>query len=347
MVLSALEAKGMDTSGLRVLDEKDGARTAQYIAVNDANKDLMVAMADFRILSSGTAPTAGEDFAPWQEILDASTPEYVVVDANWSPTGFWNWVHAAKKSGAKVIFEPVSVAKSTVLFPPLPTSSKIDSDSAHDASTLPSVFPHHTIDLMTPNQYELVAMHDAAKTYGYLESQEWWTVIDSLGIPSSGVGLALQHLSSPPLVNDGIPQRMLQLLPFCPLILTKLGPAGVLLARLLPSNHPLLTDPAAAPYILSRCRNSSEVVGGVYMRLFGPVERVEEGQVVSVNGVGDTFAGVLVAGLARGGDVCDAEGGLIGLAQRGAVMSLRSGESVAPEVRGLRKRLEGLVPRRR
>jgi hypothetical protein len=35
------------------------------------------------------------------------------------------------------------------------------------------------------------------------------------------------------------------------------------------------------------------------------------------------------------------------LAQRGAVMSLRSGESVAPEVRGLRKRLEGLVPRRR
>jgi pseudouridine-5'-phosphate glycosidase/pseudouridine kinase len=83
------------------------------------------------------------------------------------------------------------------------------------------------------------------------------------------------------------------------------------------------------------------------MRLFGPVERVEEGQVVSVNGVGDTFAGVLVAGLARGGDVCDAEGGLIGLAQRGAVMSLRSGESVAPEVRGLRKRLEGLVPRRR
>jgi len=38
--------------------------------------------------------------------------------------------------------------------------------------------------------------------------------------------------------------------------------------------------------------------GGVYMRLFPPVEVVED--IVSVNGVGDTFLGVLVVGLAKG-----------------------------------------------
>ena len=30
-------------------------------------------------------------------------------------------------------------------------------------------------------------MHTAAKKWGFFESQRWWEVIDSLGIPSSGL----------------------------------------------------------------------------------------------------------------------------------------------------------------
>jgi pseudouridine-5'-phosphate glycosidase/pseudouridine kinase len=66
------------------------------------------------------------------------------------------------------------------------------------------------------------------------------------------------------------------------------------------------------------------------MRLFPPVEIVDD--VVSVNGVGDTFLGVLVAGLAKGLELNE---GLINVAQRGAVMTLRSKESVSPQLEEL------------
>ncbi len=84
----------------------------------------------------------------------------------------------------------------------------------------------HDVELATPNEHELVAMHEAARSKNYLETQDWWTVIDAMGIPSTGVGLQLQQLTSHELVDKGIPQRMIQLLPFLPVIITKLGAKG-------------------------------------------------------------------------------------------------------------------------
>lgn len=68
------------------------------------------------------------------------------------------------------------------------------------------------------------------------------------------------------------------------------------------------------------------------MRLFPAAEVVQEEQIVSVNGVGDTFLGVVVAGLAKGRRVEE----LIDGAQRAAVLTLKSGEAVSPEIAGLR-----------
>ena len=70
------------------------------------------------------------------------------------------------------------------------------------------------------------------------------------------------------------------------------------------------------------------------MRLFPSVEKVDD--IVSVNGVGDTFLGVVVAGLAKGLRLDDK---LVNIAQKGAVMTLRSKEAVAP---GLGKLSEDL-----
>jgi pseudouridylate synthase / pseudouridine kinase len=88
------------------------------------------------------------------------------------------------------------------------------------------IYPTHDIELATPNEQELLAIYDAASTHGYLERQDWWTVIDALGISLSGVSLQLRQLTSPELVDKGIPQRMIQLLPFIPNIITKLGARG-------------------------------------------------------------------------------------------------------------------------
>ena len=74
------------------------------------------------------------------------------------------------------------------------------------------------------------------------------------------------------------------------------------------------------------------------MRLFPAIEVVED--VVSVNGVGDTFLGVLIAGLAKG---LKLDGTLINIAQRGAVMTLRSKESVSPQLGELKEELDLLA----
>jgi pseudouridylate synthase / pseudouridine kinase len=98
----------------------------------------------------------------------------------------------------------------------------------HSPSIERQVFPLHDVELTTPNEHELAAMHEAAKSNNYLERQDWWTVIDAMGIPSTGIGLQLQELTSRELVDRGIPQRMIQLLPFVPVIITKLGAKGSL-----------------------------------------------------------------------------------------------------------------------
>jgi pseudouridine-5'-phosphate glycosidase/pseudouridine kinase len=74
------------------------------------------------------------------------------------------------------------------------------------------------------------------------------------------------------------------------------------------------------------------------MRRFPAVEVVKD--VVSVNGVGDTFLGVLVAGLARG---LKLDENLINIAQRGAVMTLRSKEAVSPHLGKLAAELDRLA----
>jgi pseudouridine-5'-phosphate glycosidase/pseudouridine kinase len=140
------------------------------------------------------------------------------------------------------------------------------------------------------------------------------------------------------MADEGIPLQTIQLLPFIPTILTKLGAEGVLLTELLKPDDPRLTHPDSAPYILSRTSNGSTEIGGVYMRLFPAVEFVEDS--VSVNGVGDTFLGVLVAGLARGAKL---DQRLIEVAQRGAVMTLRSRESVSPKLGLLKSKLDELA----
>ncbi len=75
------------------------------------------------------------------------------------------------------------------------------------------------------------------------------------------------------------------------------------------------------------------------MRLFPAAEKVEDENVVSVNGVGDTFLGALIAGLAKGLDLDER---LIDIAQNAAVLTLKSKESVSPAVRSLAGQLDSL-----
>lgn len=320
-VLKTMESEGLDTSEIVKLSIHNDQttttnRTAHYVATNDAKKDLVLAMADMQIFASSKYL----DYLP--TVQHPPNLKWVVVDANWSEDIVKKIMLAYSSKGVKVAFEPVSVAKSGVIF-----------QGTSPAGT--SIFPSNMVDLATPNHYELAAMHATAKKHELFESDRWWQVIDSLGILSSGARDQFVALTNKKLTDEGIPLRTIQLLPIIPTILTKLGSDGVLLTELLKPDDYRLTDPSSAPYILSRCRNGSTEVGGVYMRLFPPAEKVKD--IVSVNGVGDTFLGVLIAGLARGLKLDER---LINLAQRGAVMTLRSPESVSPQLSSLRSELD-------
>lgn len=315
----------MNTSLVKQLDIKrnPGARTAQYVAVNDANKNLVMAMADMGIF------TAQSFSAHWHEVISKACPGWLVVDANWSDVDIRNFVRAVKDNNntAQVAFEPVSLEKSARLF-----------SGSKSLSPL-SVFPDASIQLASPNQYELKAMHDAAQANDYFESQKWWDVLDAFGL--RGARDKFVALTSAEITDTGIPQQIIRLLPYIPTIVTKMGSKGALLASILPRDDPKLFDAAHEPYILSRSNSSPDhytQVGGVYMRMFPTVETVAEQDVVSVNGVGDTFLGVLVAGLAQGGKVEN----LVDVAQKGAVLTLKSAESVSPQLGEIEKELRYL-----
>jgi len=324
--VAQLAAEGMQTSAITTLE---GQRTPLYVAVNDAKKDLVVAMADMGILDSPAAHAELRD--TWLPAMSQAKPKAVVVDANWPDAALHSWFKAAKATGALTAFEPVSTAKAIRLFPD--TSSLPHAQRA--ALELP-VYPTHHVDIVTPNEYELSAMHQAARSTGAFDRPDWWSVIDALGIPSSGARNRFTNLMPRELVDAGVPQMAVQLLPFVPCVVTKLGKDGVLLTMLLRRGDRRLRSGEAGPHVLARTGMDEGDVGGVYMRLYPPVEVLSEGDVISVNGVGDTFLGALIAGLVRGGTGAE---GLVDFAQKAAVLSLRSKDAVSPELNTLQKLL--------
>ena len=275
-----------------------------------------MAMADMGIFSSHSFP----DY--WASTLQATKPQWLVVDGNWGEGDIKSWIQAGKAQGSKVAFEPVSVDKSARLFGPSRAAGPL------------GVFPGASVDLASPNNYELAAMYAAAKENGYLDTMEWFSVIDAFGM--RGARERFVYLTSRELTDAGVPVQTVQLLPYIPTIITKLGSRGVLLATILGRDDPRLFAPDAQEFILARATDHP-TIGGIYMRLFPPAERVED--VVSVNGVGDTFLGVLISGLAQGGSVER----LVDVAQQGAVMSLRCAESVSPRLSGLQEAISKAV----
>ncbi|KAK3394299.1 Indigoidine synthase A like protein-domain-containing protein [Podospora didyma] len=315
-ICSALELSGLDTSSIRKLGhEYPLSRTAQYVAVNDAEKNLVMAMADMAIFSQHSFPTY------WNSAVKAAKPKWLVVDGNWAEGDVHTWIEAGRKHNARVAYEPVSTAKSQRLFAPL----------KKEGSRL-GIFPHASVDLTTPNQYELAAMYDAAKGNDYFEAPGWFEVIDAFGM--MGARDKFVRITSPAMTDAGIPVQTVQLLPYIPTIVTKMGANGALLTTILSRGDPRLRDPSESSYILTRSLNDHPHVGGIYMRLFPAIERVKD--IVSVNGVGDTFMGVLIAGLAQGGKIEN----LINVAQKAAVLTLKSHESVSTELVGLKNELK-------
>ena len=318
--LNAISKRGLSTSAVEIV--RDGSRTAQYVALNDTQKDLVIAMADMEIFDRQEKPLN----EVWRTGLDECKAKWLVVDANWDAKSLRQWIQSAKTSGAQIAFEPVSIEKSKRLF-------------ASSASSTPSfdVIPNTLVHLASPNALELASMFEAAALGGFLERGAWFSVIDSFGLSSSGSREKFLKLTNTQLVDKGIPQQSIQLLPYIPTILTTLGRDGVLLTQALRPGDARLTSPDEAPYILGRSASSDSLIGGVYMRMFPPKEVITKDAVVSVNGVGDTFLAAIIAGLAKTAPKPWPD--LVDTAQNCSALTLKSKEAISPEISILRSNL--------
>jgi len=329
-LIQDLASSGIDTESLRALDPAAGARTAQYIAVNDRNKDLMLAMGDFSIFSYPEF----EQPEYWSNLIASQNamPKWIVIDGNWSTSIISNILLAAKACQIPVAFEPVSTVKAARLFHKTNTAMKEKSAA---------VVPDNLVSLATPNEIELASMHEAAQESQLFESDAWWQTIDSFGLSSSGSRDKFVMMAGAKLADNGVPQQIVRLLPFVPNIITKLGAQGSLLTMLLRRDDPRLTSAESAPYILSRTKYESGPVGGVYMRLFPPAEVVGQDDIVSVNGVGDTMLGVVMAGTtaAMNANRPVRLEEIVPVAQRAAVLTLKNRDSVSASVVGMRDML--------
>ncbi|KAJ6016988.1 Pseudouridine-5'-phosphate glycosidase [Penicillium sp. IBT 35674x] len=317
--LASLETEGLSTAGIQVLPPTSVHRHQRR------KKDLLVAMADMGIVELPEKQLDFDGF--WEPLLHKTKPKWVVVDANWRPEVLAKWTTLAKKHGARVAFEPVSTAKSRRLF-------------AHDGVSPvigpAQTVPNHAISLACPNRLELAAMYTAAREALVFDSPGWWGIIDAMGMSQSGSRERLVYLTSAALVDEGLPQQSIQLLPFIPCIITKLGEAGALLTQLLPPGDSRLTDPDYAPYIIARASASPDVsFGGVYMRLFPPAAKLSSEDVVSVNGAGDTLLGVVVAGLAKKDPAMRIED-VLSVAQEASRRTLANAGGVSKELMSLR-----------
>lgn len=324
--LAALTEEGLGTEGVQTLSPSSGVGTAQYVAVNDARKDLVVAMADMRIME---LPASDLDFdSKWASLVERTRPKWVVVDANWSPDVLAKWLASARQIAARVAFEPVSTAKAVRIF--------ARADDGRAVIGPADTVPNHKLNLATPNGLELASLYQAARANGLFDSPGWWEVIDGFKLSGSSSRDRLQSVTSAALVDQGIPQQNMQLLPFIPNIVTTLERDGVLLTQLLRPGDPRLRSPDAAPYIISRADENNNIVGGLYMRLFPPETVLAEDAIVGVNGAGDTLLGVIIAGLAAGRELED----VIKIGQQASLRTLQSSRSVSPEIRNLAKLLQ-------
>lgn len=314
-LIEQVKQSGLPTSGIEMLDERADARTAQYIAINDTKKDLVIAVADMSIFSS----PALESASAWEPLMVRHRPQWVVIDCNWSTSIISEIAAAGRSAGARIAVEPVSVEKSSRLIELMKSNA---------------VMPKNLIDLVTPNRLELDMMYNTARDALLFESEPWWQIINALNLPRGGSKDRLIQMTNAELVEQGVPQQSLQLLPFMPCIITKLGAQGCLLTQLLRPGDPRLRLPESAPYILGRAMEDETRVGGVYMRLFPPAELVEQEQLVSVNGVGDTMLGVLIALLIKRNAGVWIED-VVMLAQKAAVRKLKNNRAVSEGLQGI------------
>ncbi|KAF9453866.1 indigoidine synthase A-like protein [Macrolepiota fuliginosa MF-IS2] len=323
LLVDETEKLGMRTDGLL----KSDGRTAVCNMVLDSAGNLVGGVADMEITQS----LADEQIVPQ---LRRHIPKIVAIDGNLSSATIKNIVSCCNQDNIKVFFEPTSVIKSTSVL--LSVEALLANP---DLAGPPIAF-------FSPNLPELLHIYNAiqAEPYNLSSSTYWWSCLDSMNL-GSAFRMDLEQLAKRNvtdldvskgtlsfLIDQGIAQMAINLLPLFQHLIIKCGERGAIIAMRIDPK-----DATASPwgrersnpqgrYIVAQGNNKEIIV----LQHF-PGLAVEN--VANVTGAGDSFAGAVLASLSQNPQAFYSPKDLeqtITAAQQAAVLTLQSELAVSP-----------------
>lgn len=285
-VLRKMGDSGSDASGLKILPNVE---TAQYSAILDLDGSLVVACADMAIVESDALVQHLEN-----EITRAQ-PRVIVVDCNLLVRALDTVLATARTLTLqpKVVIEPTSVPK-------LARISQVNSRRL-------GVYPHNTVDMITPTAAELAQIHASFATREFFDDYDnWFPVLDSLGIDATFrekmAALAAKNDACRHMLAAGTLQQAFQLLPYIPNILVKLGDKGCAFIRICANANDYKSVPTTSKYaptftLVSQGKQFDEKRVGIVVDYFAVPSENENLTIVDVTGAGDSLVGYLTSTL--------------------------------------------------
>ncbi|KAK9484824.1 Indigoidine synthase A like protein-domain-containing protein [Lipomyces starkeyi] len=333
-VLNLTSTTSPDLSGVLVIED---GRTAQYIAMHDCKGDLILACADMGLVEQLSPAHIKSEFA-----RAGKSPHWVGVDANLNREPLSTAILCAREAGAKVLLEPTSVMRAQVIL------------ELGDVGVT-NVWPNPpAVDVMTPNSIELEGLFSHARELGLFERQDWWDVIDAMGtttdFQTAIAWMARESGIMEQIVEKGLVQMAVHLLPFTPNLFVKMGELGVITVQLVKESEvrgrmvgprQLSTGPGFVMWRGTKIAGQGE---NLCVLVRHHAAHKVTGDIVSVTGAGDSFAGVLLSELVaadkRGiknilADV-DAIAKTVERAQKAAVLTLMSRFAISPAIKKLK-----------
>lgn len=309
----------LDVSGVKV-SHRDS--TPRYVCTNDSNGELIIACADMDAI-------ANLDGEYVREQLDKAQPKLCVFDGNLGPQAVTEILKIKQRQentvnrDPLVLFEPTSVPKAAKL--------------AHQPDL--GVFPNNNLDIATPNYLELMSMYEEFSFADKFDIHNWFPIIDQLplGDAVSRMKLDVFSRSHPALadvVQSGLVQASVQLLPYIPNLFVTSGANGIISFQLIENLKDRTGGVLGGPhsvYIMSKNKPF-----GILIQHFPVTHPVAEEDARSVNGIGDTFCGALASQLAEKRFLLRDDGPekkeMIDRAMHAASLSLQTYQAVSSEI---------------
>ncbi|KAF8168155.1 indigoidine synthase A-like protein [Crassisporium funariophilum] len=313
----------MRTDGLLRTDK----RTAVCNMVLDSEGTLVGGVADMAITESLTGAMV---IPPLQKY----SPSIVALDGNLPTDTIDALVTHCNQHSMKVLFEPTSTIKSTTILPAILTRLKQDPSGASPVA------------YCTPNLLELAQIFQTAQSdlFELMDHPSWWSVINGLNL-GSAFRMDLEQLSRKPvsdqhptkgnlsfLIDQGIAQKAINLLPFFQHLIIKCGDLGVFVAMYI---SPQDAKTSGWAHERSNPHQRQVVAHGTSKEItvlqHFPALPIEA--LVNVTGAGDSFVGALVASLAHNpAGLYDPKSlrDIITTSQKAAILTLQSHSAVSP-----------------